>query len=148
MPPPYAAIEDTNTMRPHRWLIMCSTTPFTRIKDARRLTLIKQSNSSRDISSTLGTRFPYPAFEIRMSGWWPCLVSICWNMARIWSADPTSTWWIEMRSLLSVYLDCISDTRFFVNIRFVEYVSARWTPCCASWCAHAAPILYHNTDHR
>jgi hypothetical protein len=33
-------------------------------------------------------RFPCPAFEIRISGRWPCSVSICWNIASMSSAEP------------------------------------------------------------
>ncbi|KKA17240.1 hypothetical protein T310_9018, partial [Rasamsonia emersonii CBS 393.64] len=40
IPPPYPAIDDMNTIRPHRCAFMCSTTPLTRINDARRLTVM------------------------------------------------------------------------------------------------------------
>jgi hypothetical protein len=39
IPPSYAAIEDMNTMRPHRSRFMCSTTHFTIMDEARRLNL-------------------------------------------------------------------------------------------------------------
>lgn len=134
-------MEDMKMIRPHFCAFMCSTTPLTRMNPARKLMFIVWSNSSSEIFDKSGIRLPYPAFDIRMSGRWPCSKSICWNIVSISSLDPTSTWWIEMRSFCVAFLECISATILFKDVKLVEYVKARWTPCCASCCAQAAPIL-------
>lgn len=50
IPPPWAAMEDMNIILPQRWAFIPSTTPLTRMKEARRLMLRVCSNSERGMS--------------------------------------------------------------------------------------------------
>ena len=50
IPPPIAAMEDMNIIRPQRWAFIPSTTPLTRMKEARRFMLRVCSNSERGMS--------------------------------------------------------------------------------------------------
>lgn len=43
-------MEEMKTMRPHFWAFMSSTTPLTRMKEARRFTVRVWSNSEREMS--------------------------------------------------------------------------------------------------